>query len=184
MAGPPPSAGARRDDDTTSKSAVTVSRVAAVAVVLGIALLWIYAFTRQPQTPPDLLDEAETAQQAEQICAGAIAAIDELPLAFETRTPDARAAVIGRANDELRAMLTALRTLPVEGERDARMVDEWLDDWETFLADRDEYAQRLPGDPGARFYVTEKEGRQVTVPIDRFATVNRMPSCATPEDVG
>jgi hypothetical protein len=162
----------------------TVGKVAAVATVLGIGLLWLYALTREPQQPPDLLDDPAVSAQAQRVCAANVEALDRLPRAFESSTAAERATVIEQANRQLRSMLDELGTIPVGSERDRRMVDEWLSDWSTYVGDRDDYVRRLGDDPDARFYVTEKEGRQITHPIDRFASVNRMDACATPEDVG
>jgi hypothetical protein len=163
---------------------VTAGRIAVVVVVLGIALLWLYALTRQPQQPPDLLDDPAIGEQAQLLCGETVVAIDDLPRAFESDSATDRAEVINRANVELELMLDRLGAIPVGSERDSRMMGEWLADWATYVDDRDDYAIRLRSDSQARFYVTEKEGRQITHPIDRFATVNRMDACATPDDVG
>jgi hypothetical protein len=92
--------------------------------------------------------------------------------------------MIDRADEELAAMLVQLRAAAPTTERDGRMVNEWLDDWDVYLGDRADYAARLREDEGARFYVSEKNEDQITEPIDRFAEVNRMGACATPQDLG
>ena len=84
----------------------------------------------------------------------------------------------------LTAMIADLRPLaPTSPTRDAEMAEEWLTDWETYVADRAAYAERLREDPNARFYVSEKDRMQITKAIDNLAEVNDMPSCTTPGDV-
>jgi hypothetical protein len=162
---------------------VTPSRVAIVLILLGIAGLWGYALTRQPQPPPDRIDDSAFAVRAEEICASTAADRDALPQAFETDDPLARADVVEQSNHELEAMLAELRANVPAAERDQRMLDEWLGDWSTYLDNRREYVQRLREDGDTRIYVAEKDGRQITVAVDRFAEVNDMPSCRTPKDI-
>lgn len=120
---------------------------------------------------------------AEPICAAAAAEFAALPPAWATATPAERADVVDASVVLLGDMVTDLRAQPTGGEDAA--VGEWLADWETFIADRADYASRLRTDPEARFYVTqsERDRRQITLAIDRFASTNRMPSCATPSDL-
>ena len=67
----------------------------------------------------------------------------------------------------------------------SRMIQEWLGDWRTYLADRERYVVALEADPAARFYVSEKDRRQVTEPIDFFAgrANEGMDNCVTPGDL-
>ncbi|WP_208027857.1 hypothetical protein [Rhabdothermincola sediminis] len=162
-----------------------MGRAIVVVIVLGSALLWIYALTRSPGKPPGSLDDPSFGAAAEPICASAQARLVDLPPAFEAPEPAARAATISSATEALQAMVDGLRSIaPSRGTRDGDMVAEWLDDWQTYLGDRRAHAARLAEEGDVRFYVTEKEGRQITAPIDRFAQVNHMPSCATPGDLG
>jgi hypothetical protein len=170
-------------DTPPSGRTFTPYRVVVVVILLGVAGLWIYALTRQPQPPPDRLDDAAFAIEAETICASTAAARDALPQAYQTDDPLERADVVDEANAQLSAMLTALRAEVPAAERDRGMLDEWLGDWDTYLDNRVDYAERLRGEGDARIYVAEKDGRQITVAIDRFAEVNDMLSCRTPKDI-
>jgi hypothetical protein len=162
---------------------VTAGRVAATAVALGVALLWIYALTRRPEPPPDRLDDTAFAPQAEEICTATLQRLDQLPNAHDAAGPTERAAIVEQSNEDLATMLAALeRALPA-GERDRRMLDQWLADWRTYLDNRRDYADRLRRQGDTRIYVSEKDGRQITVAVDRFAEVNRMPTCRTPKDI-
>lgn len=162
----------------------TIGRVAAALTALGIAALWAYALTRPKTEPPDRFDDPAIAEQAEAVCAASIVELDALPPAFEASTAAERADVIDRSNVVLEEMLISLRAIPVVSDRDGRMMTEWLGDWDTYVADRAGYAERLRADETARFYVSEKAAQQITKPIDRFAEDNDMPSCKTPGDVG
>ncbi|WP_334145110.1 hypothetical protein [Rhabdothermincola sp.] len=162
-----------------------IGRVIVIVIILGSALLWIYALTRSPSQPPGSLDDPSFGAAAEPICASAQARLADLPPAFQAPEPAARAAAISSGTEVLQAMVDDLRSIaPSRGTRDGDMVAEWLDDWQTYLGDRRAHAARLAEEGDVRFYVTEKEGRQITAPIDRFAQINHMPSCATPGDLG
>lgn len=172
--------------DSPSSSVWTLmGRVIVVVIILGSALLWIYALTRSPGQPPGSLDDPSFGAAAEPICASAQARLAELPPAFDAPDPAIRAAVISSGTEILQTMVDDLRSIaPSRGTRDGDMVAEWLDDWQTYLGDRRAHAARLAEEGDIRFYVTEKDGRQITAPIDRFAQINHMPSCATPGDLG
>ena len=71
---------------------------------------------------------------------------------------------------------------PADGP-DRALVLSWLRDWDTYLANRDGYAQRMRTDPRARFLVDQRDRQAITVPMDNLANVNRMASCVTPGDV-
>jgi hypothetical protein len=159
-------------------------RMAAIAILLGIALLWIFAFAQDARRPPGLLDDVAFAEQAQEICLATGVALARLPPAFEADSAAERAEMIDRADEELTAMVGELGAIAPTTERDGAMVGEWLDDWAVYLDDRADYAARLREDEGARFYVTEKNEDQITEPIDRLAQVNRMEACATPQDLG
>jgi hypothetical protein len=165
--------------------AQTIARVTVIAIILGSALLWIYVLTRSPGRPFGELDDPTVAAAAEPICARSATEIAQLPQAFEVKTADERADSIDQATAILDGMLGELEPLtPAPGTRDGDMFSEWLDDWRTYLGNRADYADRLREDPNARFYVAEKDARQITEPIDRFAKINLMASCATPREVG
>lgn len=157
-----------------------------VTVIIVSALVWIYALSGAARRdPPNKLSVPDFATAAEPICADAMAALDALPAAATASGPQERADVLDEGGAILSAMVDdGLRPLaPTAPARDAEMVQEWLSDWDTYIADRAGYADRLREDPDARFYVSEKERMQITKGIDDLAEVNEMPSCATPGDV-
>jgi hypothetical protein len=161
-----------------------VSRVATVAIVVGIAVMWFVAFFGDHPVPGRMADRTFPAA-AEPVCARARAAIGRLPRAFESPTPADRAAVVEQGTSDLETMVDDLRVvLPADPDTRTRL-EQWLDDWATFNRDRRDYARRLREDPGARFYASqsERDKAQINLAVDNFARVNDMPSCATPEDV-
>ena len=83
-------------------------------------------------------------------------------------------------------MVAELRPLVPQGPPEVRDgVSEWLDDWSTYIQDRQSYAERLQVDDQARFLETTKgsDTRGITRAINAFAEVNRMDSCVTPGDL-
>jgi hypothetical protein len=167
--------------------------VTIAVVVLSMLAMWGYvlylAFGPGRQPPIDRLDDPAFADAGELLCAGAVADVEELPNAGASATPAERADVVDQADAVYAAMLDDLsvqaRTQVPEGDERDR-AEEWIGDWRVYLDDRAAYADALRSDPDARLLVSEKpgEGRQITGWIDEFALANRMPSCATPTDVG
>lgn len=179
--------GALVDDDVAPLSVGRrLSRILAVVVAVFIAGMWAYALWGPVQrVSQGKFDSTAFPEVAEPICARSLAVIDALPPAYETRDSGARADVVEAANLELAVMLDELEAVapPPGAGDDGRMIDEWLADWRTFLGDRERYVEALASDPDARLLVTEKEGRQITEPIDYLSEVNDMPACATPGDL-
>jgi hypothetical protein len=148
--------------------------------------LWVFAFhlggTWRDQQPGQL-DDPTFAVAAEPVCAAMVADLALLPQAWETDSPASRADALDESVVILNEMVATLRTLPVGTEQQA--VDEWTADWQTYVNDRADYARRLRDDAEARFYVTQsdRDRRQITLAIDKFAQTNAMPSCETPADL-
>ena len=179
-----------RDEDGAPGRRWTPIRVVLAGVVLGLVCMWVYvlylAFGPGRQPPIDRLDDPAFAVAAEARCAAAVADVDLLPLASDSPDAAARAEVLDQANATFAVMLDDLDgmvTLAPAGDQ-RRRAGEWLADWRTYLGDRQDYADALRRDPGARLLVSEKpgQGQQITGWIDEFAKANRMPSCTTPLD--
>ncbi len=162
---------------------ITPYRVVAISIVVGMVALWAYVLTRQAGPAPDKLDDATFAVSAQNICDTTMAQLDQLPQAFESASASDRADVVAQTDEDLGAMLDSLRAIVPTAERDQRMLNEWIGDWQTYVDNRIDYVTRLRADKDARIYVAEKDGRQITVAVDRFAEVNDMLACRTPKDV-
>lgn len=168
---------------SSSPRRVAAYRVVAIGVLLGVVLLWTFVLTRKASPPPDKLDDTAFASTAERTCSTTKASLDQLPQAFQSQSAADRADVVTQSNEELDAMLATLREAVPPAERDQRMLTEWIGDWQVYLDNRIDYVDRLREGPDARLYVAEKDSRQITVAIDRFAEVNDMPACRTPKDI-
>lgn len=160
-----------------------IGRLLAVAVFLGIVIVWIWAFAAGSSDPAGLLEDRSFGETATSICETTTTEISTLPQSYEITEPSERADVVDRTNSIYTAMLDQLAAASPSDERDATMVQEWIGDWRNYVADRSDYAQRLRSDESARFYVSTKDGNQLTNPIDRFARINGMLACATPSDL-
>lgn len=163
-----------------------VGRAILAVVVLAMVAMWGYvlylAFGPGRQPPPDRLDDAAFALAAEDVCDAALADVAALPRAIEADSAADRSAIVTEANGRFEEMLDELAELRPSGE-DGELVGRWLDDWHTYLGDRQRYADTLLDDPEARLLVTARDRDQITEYIDAFAADNDMPACATPIDV-
>jgi len=181
---PPPSDEGGLEDTRRTPLAI-VGRVVIVSMLLGIALMWIYAFFGKHDVPGRLADDTfPTAAQP--ICQKTIDKIDALPKANETPTPAARADVVDQGTGYLAEMLVDLRARRPTLEPESSSVVQWLDDWDTYVQDRRDYTAQLRVDPTVRFAVTQsdRDKTQITKGIDHFADVNFMVACRVPDDLG
>jgi hypothetical protein len=173
------------DDDTEPRSRWTlVGRAAVVVLAVGLIAMWTYAFLGDHGVPGRLENPVFPAR-AEPVCAATQARIDALPRANQTPTAGERADVVDAASDELDAMLVELRGLVPVGAAETEPETQWIEDWQIYVHDRRDYTAQLRVDPMTRFAVTqsERDKRQVTSALDRFAEINGMPSCVVPDDL-
>ena len=64
-------------------------------------------------------------------------------------------------------------------------ISGWIGDWKKYLANREDYAERLRTEPNAQLLLDRsKLGDSVDKTIQIFSQVNEIPSCDTPGDVG
>lgn len=162
------------------------ARLLAIAVTILIAGLWSYAlWGPTKKVAPGVMSDPSFSRAAQVICTDAAGIISALPPAYSSPNAGARAEVIQQSNAALTVMLSRLAAIAPSAEqgKDAAMVQEWLGDWQTFMVDRERFVIALETDPDARFYVTMKDRRQVTEPVDFFARYNNMSNCETPGDL-
>lgn len=174
------------DSDAPVPRRWTLGKIAVLVCVVGLTAMWAYALSGVAGNDvPGRLEDRTFGPAAEPVCAAAKADIDRLPRSFETPEPGQRADVVDQGTARLRRMVTELRALPQPSGQDADMVSQWLADWDTYNANRDDYTARLRVDRNARFYVTQREQdkRQITQALDRFAAINKMADCTTPDDL-
>ena len=166
-----------------------------LAAVLALVGSWVYIlFIYDPGLMIDELPDRTFPDAAEQVCARAIAEYSTLPLAIESDSADDRADTLAASNEIFSRMLAELRPLADDTadvytgkgeERYVMGVRDWVDDWGTYLEDREEYVENLRVDDDARFLETAKgsDTKGITRAINSFAQVNKMMSCVTPGDV-
>ena len=155
--------------------------------ILALMGGWVYLiFFYDPGLMIDELADPTFPTQAEKICAASVAEIEKLPLANLASTPAERAGNVEISNTILRQMIQDLRPIaPSEPSEVAKGVTEWLNDWDTYIGNREDYAENLRKDPEARFLESTKGSstKGITRAINGFARVNRMESCTTPADL-
>lgn len=164
----------------------TAFKVLAGLMIAATFAIWIYAFSGAARRDaPDLLDDPSFASRAEQICAEALADIDEMPNALDAVDGPDRGNQIRMTTTRLEAMLDELDALVGGTDRDVEITTGWLADWRVMIQDRYRYADAIAVDDQAQFLVSdvgvsERPDRRLT----RLANTNAMPSCAAPTDVG
>lgn len=162
----------------------SLGRVAAGAAMIGMLAFWIWGLSPlAPRGHPDELDDDAFPVFAEARCAEALVAIDQVPSALEAQTPLDRAGQLTATNGVLFTMVEDLRANVPAAERDNELISRWLDDWDTYLDDREVYRTRLTEGIDTAFEVTARDSQQITELLDLFADVNGMASCMSPGDV-
>jgi hypothetical protein len=165
----------------TDPGRIRVGRIAIVITVLALALMWIYVFSRGAgDDAPDQLDDPSFAVAAEEICSGTRDQLERLPGVTEESPPEELADVVDDANEALRAMVDELATVAPDADRDRRLVTLWLEDWDVYLGDREEWAAEVRVCDVGVFTETDRGGAPISETIDTFAAVNDMPSCEAP----
>jgi hypothetical protein len=166
----------------------SVGRVAAIVVSLSLVAFWLWIFSGAPARPnPDRLDDRAFVARSEVRCQQLLDDLAELPGPADFDSASMRAEVLDEANALVSEMVDDLEAdAPTTGD-DAVRTAGWIGDWRTYVADREDYAERLREDPGAKLLISINT--ELQDPVDKtiqvFADdVNEMPACATPGDVG
>ena len=171
--------------ETRSGFRWTAGSVGLLVAVILIALMWAYIlspWSKHGDTPTTLKDASYTAA-AEQICAASQTKINALPKADTAESPEDRARVLTEANGLVGDLVTRLHALQPKVEADRQFTDQWLTDWDSYLASREAYARILASGKDERFAVQAEGGHPITERMDGFALLNDMPSCQVPLDV-
>lgn len=185
---PPPSAepvpGQEPHDAASRRRTAFWITLAAVVLLIGG---WVYLlFFYDPGLMIDELADRKFPTQGEQVCAAAVAQLDQLPTANLAPDANDRADTVARSNVILHTMVDQMRPLvPTGPPKVTKGVTEWLDDWNTYIFNREEYVSNLRKDPEARFLESTKRTstKGITRAINGFAEVNEMSSCVTPADL-
>lgn len=156
-----------------------------VAVVLAIALMWVWIFSGGPKKAnPDRLADRDWAERAEDTCRATMDRIDERAAPASSQDTAARADAIDASTEDLEVMLASLADPLPETASDREVVEPWLADWDSLLDDRRQYSAAVRVNPDARFLTSEKFRDGLDEVIGTFADVNDMPACGPAGDVG
>lgn len=187
---PSPSVADNNASAPTRRRPKRLAVAAIVAVVVVLAIMWVYAFFIADTSRADRLHDRAWAQQAERTCQPYAAQIAALPPArdFADIQPKSealarRAVVVDQVTDLLTRMVADLRRTTPNGDTDRRLVADWLADYDAYLAARrtQTAAWRAGDDP--RFAVPEAGGAPIDSRMDDLTDANAMPSCTTPGDL-
>ena len=174
-------------DDAPVASRRRTTYFVTLFAILALMGGWFYLLVfYDPGLMIDELADQAFPTQAEKICAASLAQVEKLPLANLAANPDERAANVEKSNTIFRQMIQDLRPIaPDKPSEVAQGVNEWLNDWDIYIDNREEYVQNLRKDPEARFLESTKGSstKGITRAINGFAQVNRMESCTTPADL-
>ncbi len=166
----------------------TFGRIAAAAVAASLVVFWLaiwgYALLSDEidQNPDELTDQTYVAR-ADAACQAAKQEIDSLGSPLEVTSPAERADLLDQSNPVVARLVRRLNVIEVDNPTDRDLVDDWIDDWESYLADRERHVERLRTEGDVRFLVTTVGSSHVTVRIDGFARVNDMNNCEIPLDL-
>lgn len=167
---------------------VTVGRVLAVSVFVGMVIFWAMVFAGYfDRKNPDYLKDRSFAARISRQCAATKKTISNLPKAQQARTADDRAGTVDRATELLTAMVGKIEAQPPRDVgSDQRIVRLWIADWRHYLKNRRDYTSALRRDPRARFLVDIKprtKNDAYDTVVKNFADINNIPSCGPPGDV-
>lgn len=171
--------------ETQSGFRWTAGSIGLLVAVILIALMWAYIlspWSKHGDTPTTLEDTGYTAA-AEQLCAAAQAKINALPKAVTAKSPEDRARVLTQANSLVSQLVTQLHALQPQVQADRQFTDQWLADWDSYLASRQAYARLLASGKDDQFTVQAEGDHPITERMDGFALLNDMASCQVPLDV-
>lgn len=181
------------EDGLEEGNSLTFGSILARSLValLGIGSfgIWVYAFSGLAETDreyTDQLDASDFPEEAEPICAAAMTSLNELPYSIAAEDAAQRSNQILEADAVLTGMVAQLRAIDLtrQSERDQGMLNQWLDEYDIFIGDRDQYAAELLEDSDAVMTFTDLGTGRIERRLTWFADVNQMDSCITPTDVG
>ena len=145
------------------------------ALAAAIAVSFLGGCASTPDAPR--ISDQAFVDRAEGLCARELPPLRADLADDETRQPDEVAPTVEARADSLDAMVAALRELPVAAA-DRAEVNDWLEDWDAYVAVGRRYAAALrDGDPD-RYSAVADAGMEPQVRISAFARVNGFDSCA------
>lgn len=181
------------DTDLDRPAEPSARRNPLVIGVLGLAIafiafMWVYAFFFAADDGINRIEDRVWSERAEATCAAAKQSLLDLA---DYRTLDEvgagalaqRADIVEQANIILSDMVATLRLDPAVGKKAEQVIPRWLDDYETYLADRVAYVAQLRSGDGSVFAETEINGSPISNFLGDVARQNEMPTCQVPLDL-
>ena len=168
-----------------SRRATTALRVFLTLLVVAMGVLWVYAFFLAPSGYADRMEDRAWPEAAQAQCLATRNEISRLPTARQADTPTQRADDLDEATLAVRRMVDALDRIPGGTDHDLSLVAHWLDDWEVYIADRLNHAERLrtEGDVKPLMTALASGAGSVLERMNGFARVNDMEACLDPGDM-
>jgi hypothetical protein len=167
---------------------------AIVVIVVAFTAMWVYAFFFASRENPDKLPDEAWRERTEATCGEYRAVVDELPPArsFADVEPREeamrqRADVGAEANLVLREMVAAIAADEPDDAKSRDGAARWLADWDRYLAVREQHVEDWRAgidEPFEEPPIEEGQITPVSLRMDAFAKINRMPSCQVPKDFG
>ncbi len=182
----PPEHPSALSDKAPYTKGFTWGRGAAIVAIVTMIIFWIWIFSGAPaKYNPDRLDDRAYVAELEDRCQALRDGIGDLPNAADLETPAERADVLDEANVLVGEFIDDLEAgAPTTGDASVS-ISGWIGDWKKYLANREDYAERLRTEPNAQLLLDRsKLGDSVDKTIEIFSQVNEIPSCDTPGDVG
>ncbi|MCS5684364.1 MAG: hypothetical protein NZ654_03865 [Acidimicrobiales bacterium] len=171
------------DGDPPVSRRAQPSHLILVAVVAGLIGMWFYAFLLAPSGNPDRMEDRTWPTSAERRCAEARDAIDALPPAYQSGSPFERSDYLEKGTEILKNMVSDLGSLPGGSASDRDLAARWLEDWESYLSDRQAHVKRLRSEGDVRPLLSAlSDGSSMLERMNGFARVNDMESCLDPGD--
>lgn len=166
-----------------------IRRAAVVVAVVALVAFWTWALFFASKDSINMIGDEAWSQRAEQLCADAEAAREELADYRELDEGDRaallteRAEIVDQATDIVEDTLDDVVSVTPTDDKGRAIVPQWEDDYRQYVADRRVYADRLRSGEDVPFSETAVDGIPISERIERFANDNRMPACAPPTDL-
>lgn len=166
-----------------------LARSLILASVVAIIAMWIYAFGFASRESINRINDRQWSERSEALCSKEEEFRASLQDLTEIDPNDSsamkrKADIVEKATASLKAMVDRLAADTPADDKGRAIVPMWIDDYRTYLKDRDVFIERLrTATSMPSFNETEIEGVPVSERINKFARENDMRSCQTPYDL-
>ncbi len=166
-------------------------RILITVVIAAIVAMWVYYFFFASAKATYRVDDDAWRERAQTVCeryeAQRLELVDTAEGYIAEPTRDQmieRADIVDQATDLLEAELAEVLAVPPASERDQGLVADYERYWRVLLSDRRAYTATLRTFELQPYYETLLDGGPVSNTIVDFTTVNEIPSCRPPGELG